>query len=245
MKRLTLFWELLIANQSVPAESFKKLFRFALGVSILFSLAYVRPAALFILVIALSPYLVIFAMAFIMCLLIIVIWFWWQEAGRLIEKGVDNPMKSGNIDPSTPLVSIMERQYLNAVSLARMKHAGQVDQAGNDYFSGHLLRVTAQFTNKTRKAVAILHDIIEDTPMSAENLRKLDVSEEIITAVEIVTRREGEKYHVFIDRIANSDNQHAIAIKLADLKDHLVDTSAISDSLVKRYIMAIDILSQS
>lgn len=89
MKRFHLFWELLIANQSVPEKSFKKLFRFSLGVSILFALAYVRPAALFILVLSLSPYLVIFSMAFIMCLLITVVWFWWQEAGRLRAEGID------------------------------------------------------------------------------------------------------------------------------------------------------------
>lgn len=89
MKRFSLFWELITADQTVPDKVFKKLFNFSLGVSILFALAYVEPAALVVLVLALSPYLAILAMTLIISLMVSVLWYWWQEAGRLRKKDID------------------------------------------------------------------------------------------------------------------------------------------------------------
>lgn len=245
MNRLSLFWSLICKDKQIPDMSFKKLRNFSFGVSLLFTAALTRPIDLLIAGIAVAPLAVIFTVSLIVCLLISAVWFWWQEAGRLIKKDIDNLVKSSNIHPSTSRVIIMKDQYLNAISLARMEHAGQIDIAGNDYFAGHLMHVAARFTDNTEKAVAILHDIIEDTPLNAGDLRNLGVSGEIITAVEIVTRHEGEQYRAFITRIADSEDELAIAIKIADLKDHLEDRHAINDSLIKRYTAALDILSKN
>lgn len=89
MKRLALFWDLVRRDNQIPDASFKKLAKFALGVSILFALAWYPPIYLVIALVSLAPYLVIFSMAFIISLLVCAVWFWWQEAGRLRAKGVD------------------------------------------------------------------------------------------------------------------------------------------------------------
>lgn len=89
MKRLILFWTLITSNRATPPAISKKINKFSIGVCLLFSITWIEPGGLAWVVISLSPYLVVFAMAFVPCVLISVIWFWWQEAGRLRAKGVD------------------------------------------------------------------------------------------------------------------------------------------------------------
>jgi len=91
MKRLSLFWDLVRRDKQIPDASFKKLTKFAIGVSALFALAWYPPIYMVVALISLAPYLVIFSMALVISLLVCAIWFWWQEAGRLIKKGVDAP----------------------------------------------------------------------------------------------------------------------------------------------------------
>lgn len=118
---------------------------------------------------------------------------------------------------------------LAAIALARIAHAGQKDKHGLPYFD-HLERVAerTQF-----KAVAYLHDILEDTVATAESLRNLGFPEDIIADVEILTRRSEETYAAFIERVGASKSEVAITVKLADLEDHL--ESDCPKSLAPRY----------
>jgi len=88
-----------------------------------------------------------------------------------------------------------------------------------------------------------LHDIIEDTNVTAEDLGELGFSTEVIYAVLTVTRTDAETYTQFIDRITASGSDIAIAVKKADISDHLLDTTHISASLEKRYRKALAILT--
>lgn len=132
-----------------------------------------------------------------------------------------------------------------AAALAKLAHAGQTDKAGQDYFGGHLLRMAARFETPEEKAAAVLHDLFEDTDLDADDLQNLGIPEPIISTIEVVTRRADEQYNVYIVRVASSGDKIAIALKIADLEDHLEDTVAIGPSLVKRYLKALDILGQN
>lgn len=134
-----------------------------------------------------------------------------------------------------------------ASALAAHMHSGQVDKAGEDYFDGHLTRVADAVTGSTAKTVAYLHDILEDTPMTAESLCAM-FDEDIVLAVQMLTRREGVTYmdHVRILAAplgtARKAALLAYMVKKADVRDHLRDTTHIPDSLAKRYRKALAIL---
>lgn len=105
-----------------------------------------------------------------------------------------------------------------AIELAAAHHAGQVDKAGRPYIL-HPLRVMASMESDIDKAVAILHDTIEDTSLTTARLRLFRFPEKVIQAVDCLTKREGEKYFDYIDRV--SKNEIAVRVKIADLRDNM------------------------
>jgi (p)ppGpp synthase/HD superfamily hydrolase len=83
--------------------------------------------------------------------------------------------------------------------------------------------------------VALLHDVIEDTDVSADDLRQAGMGEEVVTAVELLTRDRSEPRADYIARI--KENPLARAVKLADLR-HNSDLSrldTITDRDLRRY----------
>ena len=88
---------------------------------------------------------------------------------------------------------------------------------------------------------ALLHDVVEDTDVDYDDLRKVGYPEEIIEVLTILTKLKGEDYKDYINRIINSNNYHAMNIKLADLR-HNMDSSRIKnptpndvERITKRY----------
>ena len=111
-----------------------------------------------------------------------------------------------------------KKLYLDrAIELAKQHHEGQTDKAGKPYIE-HPLRVMYQVESEEEKIVAILHDIVEDTDISLNDLRNEGFSEEVVSAVECLTKQDGENYDSYIERI--SFNPLAVKIKLADLEDN-------------------------
>ena len=104
-----------------------------------------------------------------------------------------------------------------AIELAKQHHKGQTDKAGKPYIN-HPLRVMNQMKSEDEKIVAVLHDIVEDTDISLNDLRNEGFSEEVVSAVECLTKQDGENYDSYIERI--SFNPLAVKIKLADLEDN-------------------------
>ncbi|MFT8352438.1 HD domain-containing protein [Clostridium saccharoperbutylacetonicum] len=105
-----------------------------------------------------------------------------------------------------------------AIALAANAHEGQVDKAGEPYIL-HPLRLMLSRKNESERICAVLHDVIEDTDITLDNLRNQGFSEEVITALDALSRRENESYDDFISRILY--NKLACYIKLADLKDNM------------------------
>ena len=76
-----------------------------------------------------------------------------------------------------------------AFELAKKAHQGQVDQGGHPYIH-HLIAVSNLVNSVEEKVVALLHDIVEDTPVTLEELKEY-FSNDIVEAVDAMTKREG------------------------------------------------------
>jgi len=105
-----------------------------------------------------------------------------------------------------------------AIELATTHHRGQVDKGGNAYIL-HPLAVMMRVKTTEEKIVAVLHDIIEDTPVTLDELRQHLFPEHIILAIDTLTKRKKESYDKYIWRIKN--NPIALVVKLADLEENL------------------------
>ena len=103
--------------------------------------------------------------------------------------------------------------------LARTAHAGQLDYEGKDYFP-HVERVGNSGRNLEEKLVGYLHDIVEDTDVTLENLRG-DYSDTVIKAIEDLTWAEeaGEPYETYLARVFA--NPLASAVKFFDTRDNM------------------------
>lgn len=106
----------------------------------------------------------------------------------------------------------------HAISLAVESHKGQVDKAGAPYIL-HPLRMMFRFDDPVLQMVAVLHDVVEDTPVTLQQLREDGFSEQVLAGVDGMTRREDESYEEFIERAAA--NPIARQVKRADLEDNM------------------------
>ena len=105
-----------------------------------------------------------------------------------------------------------------AIALATRAHQGQTDKAGAPYIF-HPLRIMQRMDSEEAKMVAVLHDVVEDTPVTLKELRALNFSETVVTAIDSLTRRAEESYEAFIER--DKLTPLARKVKLADLDDNM------------------------
>lgn len=106
----------------------------------------------------------------------------------------------------------------DAIRLALDKHHGQVDKGGAPYIM-HPLRVMSYMETETEQIVAVLHDVVEDSDVTLDDLRRMGFSEEIVEAVDHLSRRDDETYEQFIQRI--KPHPLAVRVKLGDLRDNM------------------------
>lgn len=108
------------------------------------------------------------------------------------------------------------------IEFIKKAHAGQVDKSGETYWK-HPVSVMNRLGDapKDYKLTALLHDIIEDTDYTADDLRKMGYSDDVVTAVRLLTKRGGVPYIDEIKHIRDSGNPIAIAVKIADNLDNL------------------------
>lgn len=120
-----------------------------------------------------------------------------------------------------------------AIELALNAHSGQKDKAGSPHIF-HCLRVMLKGKTQTEQIVGVLHDIIEDTSTSSDDLKKLGFSKEIIDAVVCLTKLQDEYNEDYIKRVMSS--KLALKVKLYDLEDNLnlLRLKEISEKDIKR-----------
>ena len=107
-----------------------------------------------------------------------------------------------------------------AMCFAYQAHHGQLDCNGVPYIF-HPIHVAEQMEEEISCCAALLHDVLEDMPVTREELL-LEFPEAVVEAVCLLTRREGEDYLSYIRRIRQ--NPVAVQVKLADLAHNLDQT---------------------
>ena len=108
--------------------------------------------------------------------------------------------------------------YDLALKIAIHAHGGKKDKAGREYVM-HPIRVAERCKDPRAKIVALLHDTIEDTEVTAEFLLGEGFPEEIVNGILSVTKRKGETYDDFVHRAAT--NAIGREVKIADLEDNM------------------------
>ncbi|MHC3823328.1 MULTISPECIES: HD domain-containing protein [Pseudomonas] len=111
----------------------------------------------------------------------------------------------------------MTQTLERAIAIAATAHAGQVDKGGAPYIL-HPLKVMLRMSTLEERIVAVLHDVVEDCAISLDDLRKEGFSEEVLSAIESVTKVPGESYEDFVERAAQ--NPIGRVVKLADLEEN-------------------------
>ncbi|MBQ9941837.1 MAG: bifunctional (p)ppGpp synthetase/guanosine-3',5'-bis(diphosphate) 3'-pyrophosphohydrolase [Christensenellaceae bacterium] len=114
----------------------------------------------------------------------------------------------------TPLVK-------KAMQLCYQAHAGQVDKAGLPYVF-HPLHLAEQMDDEVCTVAALLHDVMEDTPITAAELIEMGFEGPIMQALMLLCHREDVPYMEYIAAIRK--NPIARRVKLADLA-HNADLS--------------------
>jgi (p)ppGpp synthase/HD superfamily hydrolase len=105
-----------------------------------------------------------------------------------------------------------------AVQIAAQAHQGQRDKAGAPYLL-HPLRLMLRMESEAAMMAAVLHDVVEDSEWTLDQLRAEGFSEEVLQAVECLTHQMGESYEEFVARVQT--NAIARQVKLADLEDNM------------------------
>lgn len=103
----------------------------------------------------------------------------------------------------------------------------------------HMQRVADQFDTEVLQIVAWLHDVVEDTPTTLQDLTNMGYDDEVVQAVSLLTRVPPATYDEYINRLIASRNEIALLVKIADQTDnrtHKLGTNRfVRASLEKRY----------
>ena len=152
--------------------------------------------------------------------------FWRFEAGHWIRNVYD--LHLDNIEPVQESEAEQELSlrannaidmYIKAEEMAREAHRGQTDKAGKDYFESHVLPVSRMVPDEPWLVlIALLHDTIEDTHITEEKLR-CEFPAEVVDAVVTLTRKDGEPYEDYIERVKG--NRLAVKVKICDLMQNM------------------------
>ena len=110
-------------------------------------------------------------------------------------------------------------QYLHkAITIACEAHQGQSSINGEPYIL-HPLRLLIKAKSNEERIIAILHDVIEKTNISLEDLKNKGFDQNIISTIDSLSRRRSESYFDYIERLMQ--NKISIKIKLLDLADNI------------------------
>lgn len=110
-----------------------------------------------------------------------------------------------------------------ALRIAARAHAGQMDKAGVPYIE-HPKFVSSLLSGEKEKAVALLHDVLEDTNVTYQDLLAAGIPQEVVEAVEVLTRTQDMKYEDYLLKV--KQQPLACTVKKADLL-HNMDISRI------------------
>ena len=134
-----------------------------------------------------------------------------------------------------------------ALKLCFEAHKDQIDKSGMPYVF-HPFHLAEQMADENTTIVALLHDVIEDTEYTLDDLRKFGFAEDVLSAISLMTHADDVPYMEYVVKIKT--NPIAKAVKLADLK-HNSDLSRLDritqkdEERAKKYKQAIELLENS
>ena len=134
-----------------------------------------------------------------------------------------------------------------ALKLCFEAHKDQIDKSGMPYVF-HPFHLAEQMADENTTIVALLHDVIEDTEYTLDDLRKFGFAEDVLSAISLMTHADDVPYMEYVVKIKT--NPIAKAVKLADLK-HNSDMSRLDritqtdEERAKKYKQAIELLENS
>ena len=118
-----------------------------------------------------------------------------------------------------------------AIAIASEAHAGQVDKQGCPYIL-HLLRVMAAGTTDEERIVGVLHDVLEDTDYTDEDLFHLGFTLEIVRAVVALTHTRWQSNDEYYAQVKS--NPLALAVKRHDVDDNYNRLGEVRDLAVRQ-----------
>lgn len=120
----------------------------------------------------------------------------------------------------------------HAIALAAHAHAGQ-EKRGREPFVLHVLRVILRVDDPEARMVAALHDVVEKTEWTLEDLADEGFPAAVVRGVDAMTRREGESWNAYLARaVADPLGRQ---VKRADVQDNLEHSAAEDTERVTRY----------
>jgi len=122
------------------------------------------------------------------------------------------------IDGKDSKIGYFKDDFSKAVTIAAVAHDGQVDKGGCDYLC-HPLHIASHFKSKTERIVAILHDVIEDSDLTLDDMIDFGFQSTVVRALEAITKKPREDYWEYINRVLQ--NKVAIAVKIVDLEHNM------------------------
>lgn len=109
----------------------------------------------------------------------------------------------------------MSEMVEKALEIATLAHQGQVDKNGVDYIE-HPKAVASFVKRDEEKIVAYLHDVVEDTEVTLDDLKQAGFDDAVIFAVDCISKRANETLEDYLKRVAKSPL--AVEVKLADMR---------------------------
>ena len=133
-----------------------------------------------------------------------------------------------------------------ALKLCFEAHKNQLDKSGMPYVF-HPFHLAEQMDSEESVVVALLHDVVEDTDLTIEDLKAMGFSESVTDAIALMTHEDGVEYMDYVKNIKN--NEIARKVKLADLKHNsdLTRLDKVDEKALKRrekYLKAIALLEE-
>jgi (p)ppGpp synthase/HD superfamily hydrolase len=103
-----------------------------------------------------------------------------------------------------------------ALKIAFDAHRDQLDRSGLPYVF-HPFHLAEQMEDEVSAAAALLHDVVEDTSITFDDLAAWGISSEVIAILKLLTHDQAVPYMAYVQKIKDSGDPHAIKIKLCDL----------------------------
>ena len=131
-----------------------------------------------------------------------------------------------------------------ALRLCFLAHKEQVDKTGLPYVF-HPFHLAEQMDDEISTVCALLHDVVEDTDTTLDDLREMGFSEDVIEVLSLLTHEDGVPYMDYVEKI--SEHPTATKVKIADLlhNSDLSRLDSVDEYALKRqekYIKALEFL---